>query len=288
MNGNDALNWLRKAQDLGVDQGISAYYDARYRLWMPSYPEVTGYVIPTFLRYGEIDRALAASRWLRRVQLSNGSMPSGPFNSYNPFEFDTGMALRGWNEIQRVYPEKRTEESMEKALAWIKERWLEDPDHFKPIHNVRTLWTLKELNFPYVQEMSDYFESFLLPNGFPVEAETEWEPLSHFIVYVARGFFEIGRVDLASKIMENLPSIPNSRYDKEWRPTDDTVCVPGVAQAAILNYKLGNKQKAYIARNYLETLTAPWASDPIEANYLPNSQVSWAAKFIADAFYLIP
>ncbi len=45
------------------------------------------------------------------------------------------------------------------------------------------------------------------------------------------------------------------------------------------------KAEARRGRNYLETLSHPWASDPADGDYLPGCHVSWCAKFIADAFY---
>lgn len=284
MNYKDALNWLKKAQDLGIDDGISAYYDTRHRIWMPSYPEVSGYVIPTFIAAGEQDRALRISRWLRRKQLPEGALPAGPFNSSRPFVFDTGMVLLGWLAAQEVEYDERTAESIDRSVDFLESTWRCDPDGFLPLHNIRTIWALKLYGSKYVDSMLDWGLSYIEPNGFPRKAEDEDEPLSHFIVYVARGFYECGLVETSRSIMENLPSIPSARYDSDWNRWTDDICVPGVAQASILFNKLGMKAEAQRGLNYLSTLTAPWASDPIDANYLPGTQVSWCAKFVADAF----
>ena len=51
-----ALEWLVAAQDATPDDGISRGYSFAYstyfrgRGWQPSYPETTGYIIPTMLR----------------------------------------------------------------------------------------------------------------------------------------------------------------------------------------------------------------------------------------------
>ena len=56
-NGNHvraAVQWLCRAQDVSGDGGVARSYSLVYnpffkrRGWTPSYPETTGYIIPTF------------------------------------------------------------------------------------------------------------------------------------------------------------------------------------------------------------------------------------------------
>lgn len=88
--------------------------------------------------------------------------------------------------------------------------------------------------------------------------------------------------------MERIAAVQSlsfpARLDSGWQPTTDEICVPAVAQASILFRKLGMTGNADRALDYLSTLDAPWASDPIDGDYLPHSQLSWSAKFIADAW----
>ncbi|GAH39067.1 unnamed protein product, partial [marine sediment metagenome] len=65
-----AMNWLKYAQDVDQSGGISAGYCFR-RGWLPSYPETTGYIIPTFLDYYHfinkeeyLRRAVKMADWL--------------------------------------------------------------------------------------------------------------------------------------------------------------------------------------------------------------------------------
>ena len=50
----EAIGWLKRAQDATPDRGVSRGYSLawhphrRARGWQPSYPETTGYIIPTF------------------------------------------------------------------------------------------------------------------------------------------------------------------------------------------------------------------------------------------------
>ncbi len=44
-----ALDWIGRAQNASGDGGISKGYHVIRRRWSPSYPETTGYTIPTLL-----------------------------------------------------------------------------------------------------------------------------------------------------------------------------------------------------------------------------------------------
>ena len=65
----EAVQWLERAQDFGEDRGVS--YGARFgQGFLPSYPETTGYIIPTFVELGRrfddatyLDRARAMADW---------------------------------------------------------------------------------------------------------------------------------------------------------------------------------------------------------------------------------
>ena len=46
-----AINWLFHAQDMTPDAGVSQTYLVRNEHWANSYPETTGYIIPTFYSY---------------------------------------------------------------------------------------------------------------------------------------------------------------------------------------------------------------------------------------------
>src|SRR5207237_4063911 len=103
------LAWLKAAQDATGDGGVSG----RFRLdrgWSPSYPETTGYIIPTFLelarrqRDGDlVARAGRMVRFLLGVQLPSGAFPGGEHGVGAPraVVFNTGQIVHGlhaWHE----------------------------------------------------------------------------------------------------------------------------------------------------------------------------------------------
>ncbi len=86
----EALRWLEDAQDATPDQGFARSYSIawdpyfRRRGWQPSYPETTGYIIPTLFEAAHhlgrpdlADRAIRAAFWEIEVQLPSGAVQGG-------------------------------------------------------------------------------------------------------------------------------------------------------------------------------------------------------------------
>lgn len=109
-----AAAWLCRAQDLSGDGGIIG----RYRLdhgWTSSYPETTGYIIPTFLDLATqldpayMERAERCVAFLLATQLDSGAFPAGEIatNRSKPSPFNTAQIINGlqaWH-VSREAPE---------------------------------------------------------------------------------------------------------------------------------------------------------------------------------------
>jgi hypothetical protein len=97
-----AAEWLGRAQDASGDGGVVGRYTLR-RGWTSSYPETTGYIVPTFLALGAtldpgyIDRARRSVEFLLRLQLEEGGFPGNEIaiNSTRPSAFNTGQIING-------------------------------------------------------------------------------------------------------------------------------------------------------------------------------------------------
>src|ERR1700722_14430651 len=101
---NRLLRWLLEAQR--SDGGVAAYYSLLTG-YSNSYPEVTGYIIPTLYdvaqAMGDHQAAAAAeraTRWLTALQLPTGAFPAGlhgglPGEDAQPSVFNTGQILQG-------------------------------------------------------------------------------------------------------------------------------------------------------------------------------------------------
>jgi uncharacterized protein YyaL (SSP411 family) len=105
-----AMQWLTRAQDATPDGGVSRSYALRYLPshgrsgWLASYPETTGYIIPTFLAYASLtgrreyrERAIRMAEWEADVQMECGAVQGGVIDfPPTPAIFNTGQVLFGW------------------------------------------------------------------------------------------------------------------------------------------------------------------------------------------------
>ena len=76
------IEWILYAQSKSLDGGISASYNILKDKWAPSYPETTGYSIPTLIRFAKLyerDDILNAvfrmAEYELEVQLDEGGFP---------------------------------------------------------------------------------------------------------------------------------------------------------------------------------------------------------------------
>ena len=112
-----ALEWLERAQDATPDDGVARSYslawnpDFESRGWRPSYPETTGYIIPTLFDAASAlempnlrERAIRMADWEIEVQLESGAIQGGVINHKiepTPAVFNTGQVILGWVRAYR-------------------------------------------------------------------------------------------------------------------------------------------------------------------------------------------
>jgi hypothetical protein len=119
-----ALGWIRRSQDRVGSGGVG---DRTFHGWTPGYPEVTGYIIPTFWDYHELrgsddlaQRALRMAEWELRLQKSEGGFESLYEGEGQPaVVFNTGQVIRG---LTRTYLETREDRFLDAAMRaadWI-------------------------------------------------------------------------------------------------------------------------------------------------------------------------
>lgn len=100
-----SMGWLAVAQDRSAsrDGGVARHYSV-VSGWATSYPETTGYIVPTMLAYARLrNAAWAAERarhmldWLVGIQHPEGSFQGGVIGSQPvvPVTFNTGQILLG-------------------------------------------------------------------------------------------------------------------------------------------------------------------------------------------------
>src|SRR6266851_382307 len=110
------VDWIFRAQR--PDGGIAAYY-SYLTGYSKSYPEVTGYIIPTLYDFVRVTgdlvarhAAFLATDWLLSLQMTSGAFPgglhasdSGGGKTAQPSVFNTGQILQG---LVRAHVERQT------------------------------------------------------------------------------------------------------------------------------------------------------------------------------------
>ena len=216
-----AFAWICAAQDARPDGGVAGCYNL-IRGWGESYPETTGYIIPTFLHYARTfgnteahDRAIRMADWETSIQLPTGAVRSGMLNiNVGPAVFNTGQVLFGWVSAYQETGRQDYATAMRRAGEWLVSIQEEDGAwrrHLSMLttssvqsYNSRTAWGLalagRELDDKTFIESAmkncDWVLAQQHDNGwFEQNAFSDDEvPLLHTIGYVLEGLLGVGEL----------------------------------------------------------------------------------------------
>jgi hypothetical protein len=270
----EAVKWLLTAREHSRDGGIPACFDLLRGRWAPSYPETTGYTIPTLF---------ACAAHLRQVELRGVAIaladylltkrtPEGGVGHWKqrdgqgvaPVVFDTGQVIFGWlaawSETNNpVYLQAAVESAdwlvgvQSESGAWVRYQHL---DTIKVI-DTRVAWALLELaqvtsRLSYVtaaQRNLDWALTQQRSNGWLDHAafRSSKDPFTHTIAYTAEGLLESGillneprYIVAAEKVARALLRQQRSdgslasTYNAAWHPTSRSSCLTGNCQVALL------------------------------------------------------
>lgn len=217
---HSVVDWILHAQRR--DGGIAAYYSLLTG-YSDSYPEVTGYIIPTLYDFGsEVGDAsvrLAAERatnWLLSLQMPSGAFPGGlhragdaPGANAQPSVFNTGQILQG---LVRAYTETRSAKILERAVAagdWLAAMqqpdgsWAGEAAYQGTAHTYYSMvsWSLAQLaaeskdsrHAAAADKNIDWVLAHVQPGGWIDGINLSGHPAYlHFIAYVIQGILECG------------------------------------------------------------------------------------------------
>lgn len=218
----EAIGWLCRAQDRSAskDGGVARHFSLIHG-WSPSYPETTGYIIPTVLAYAGLRnddalrlRAKRMLDWLAAIQLPGGGFQGGTIDATpgTPVTFNTGQILIGLASGVRLCGEEYRP-AMRRAADWLVET--QDGDgcwrrHASPVtqpgekaYETHVAWGLLEAS--RVEPASKYAEAALANVAWALRQQRAngWfeqccisdptQPLTHTIGYVLRGVVEAYR-----------------------------------------------------------------------------------------------
>ena len=124
---NKAAGWLLMAQKANVDGGMGSYH--LINKWSSSYPETTGYIIPTLIDFGKryqrpeaIESAVKAADFLLKIQKKSGGWQGGRINENKPeIVFNTGQVIRAMVAAYQFSCKRKYLEAGVKAGQWLSE-----------------------------------------------------------------------------------------------------------------------------------------------------------------------
>lgn len=213
------LAWLKRAQDCSASQdgGVARHFSL-LKGWSTSYPETTGYIIPTFLqhaeRLGDESLRLRAKKmldWLVKIQLPGGAFQGSTIGAGEvvPTVFDTGQILMGLSAGVKIFgPEYLP--TLRGAADWLVKIQTCDgawgaPNVFVDVgddraYETHVAWGMLEAaqasgNEEYKLAAVKNIEwalKFQQPNGWFAHCciSDPQRPLTHTIGYVLRGVIE--------------------------------------------------------------------------------------------------
>lgn len=266
-------DWLLDAQRLSSshDGGYARHFSI-VSGWGPSYPETTGYIIPTLLdvaahrndeKYAHSART--ALDWCRKIQFPDGGFQGGIINAQPlvPVTFNTGQILIGLAAGVRHFNDYH--DATRRAAHWLADSldndgcWRRYPTPFAArgdkTYETHVAWGL----FEAARALNDAsFGAAGLKNvrwALTKQHANGWfadcclsnpaAPLTHTIGYALRGIIEAQRyaphaslLAAAEKTAQALLTViePSGRiagcFDAHWRATVAWSCLTGAVQIA--------------------------------------------------------
>jgi hypothetical protein len=267
------MDWILHAQR--SDGGIAAYYSL-LRGYSESYPEVTGYLVPTlydFAHCSQDERVYPAieraTRWLLSLQMPSGAFPAGLHGSdVLPSIFNTGQILHG---LVRAYRETGRSDIRSAALSagdWLVKSQQADGSWSGPAayqgvaHTYYSMvsWALAELsdaidNDSYglaAEKNLDWVLPHFQPSGWIDGINLRGHPnYLHFIAYVLQGVLECAllrhRVDMIRAVEKSawlllrkfeINKFLPGAYRQDFQNGYKFTCLTGNAQMACVWLRL--------------------------------------------------
>lgn len=270
------------------------------------YPEVSGYYIPTLLRWGYRELALQYAKWLVSIQNEDGSWCDT--EGIAPYIFDTAQIIKGLLAIRDIYP--KVDDSIIKGCDWILSHMTEEGRLVSPI---KDLWgdgkTFSELIHTYcispIIEVGRIFDKTeFLEKADKIAAYyttvcrdniLNFDLLSHFQAYVLEAMIDIGHEEIAVEAMEKIALLQKESGAIPGYNNVDWVCSTGLFQLALVWFRLGDMSRGNRAFEYackLQNESGGWFGSYLseersdeENTYFPDSEISWASKYFLDALY---
>lgn len=265
------LDWLMRAQDcsLSADGGVARDFSLLDG-WSTSYPETTGYIVPTFLAESRDtgrphlrERAGRMLDWLAAIQQEDGGIQGGKIDGpiRRPVTFNTGQVLLGF--CAGVDAFGRYHDQMHAAACFLRDSlgedgcWRSHPTPYatrgEKAYETHVAWGLFEAE--RLAPGEGYGEAGLRQvdwalgkqrkNGWVADCclDRPAEPLTHTLGYYLRGLVEAHRLSgeprylmAARRSADGLMAVQRAdgslpgRLRADWSAAVSWVCLTGLSQ----------------------------------------------------------
>ena len=230
-----AYNWLKRSIQATGDQGSAHHYSPLFG-WAKAYPETSGYLIPTLLRYARFSDqeeaqqiAIDIGQWLTHIQLPGGAFASGTVGSTVPSPFNTAMVIFGLTNLDKKFLTEENSflirQSITRSLNWLADtsnpqgvwyKYVYQKGHI-PAYYSRAVWTtlaaaqhLKhEKALKKMKRAIEYYRNWIRADG----TVANWGlvpgegAFTHTIAYTLEGFLECAHLlqddDLLMQVVQS-------------------------------------------------------------------------------------
>jgi len=270
-----ALNWISHSQKTVGTGGVGCY---EFYRWTTGYPEVTGYIIPTFWDAyhlfkdeGYKSKAIKMAEWELSIQHEDGGWEGSYDGDGKPsVVFNSGQVIRGMVRTYLETKEERFLVAATKCADWIVSTQDEDGSwtktNFKQMKRVYDTYVTAALAELYqITGNEKYKESCIKNCDFVLSNQHKngWfelcdntllnndAPVTHTICYTIDGLIETGQrlniqkyIDAgklaADAMMHKAEILPvlPGRLNKDWKKSANYVCNTGNAQLGIILIRL--------------------------------------------------
>jgi len=231
------------------------------------YPEVTGYLIPTLLKYGEDELAIQYAEYLLSIQNKDGS-----FNGIDGKAriFDTSACYEGLDAIGET-------DAADDAKTWLQSQYLDNGAlPIEPGGDLTHVYTIRASGLINSRLGKKYWQ---FEDGW----DTRWgsKQRMHYIAYGLEGLAMLG-VDISEPLSISRRILVGGLMpywiETDWKKARGTD-VTATCQMAVLYAKHGVDAKPLVEA--VEGLIRDDGGIPQMKS--DNWPVSWAAKFYLDA-----
>jgi uncharacterized protein YyaL (SSP411 family) len=266
-----ALAWIEYSQDRLGSGGVACY---EFGGWTSGYPEVTGYIIPTFWDAARVlerpslgERAVRMAEWELGIQHNEGGFPSlYEADRRPPVVFNTGQVIRGLIRTYEETDEERYLAAARRAADWMVRSQEEDGSwgkaNYRGLKRVYDTYAAAALARLWVVTGDERYARAAAANcefAIANQRENGWfdlcdndrrfvgAPSTHTICYTADGLLEIGalldedafraagrRTGEALKELVDESGFLAGAYDETWTAHGRYSCVTGSAQLGII------------------------------------------------------